>query len=114
MSTYAATCSGASSSSGGQLTIEDVTAGEPEPPAKNAKISQDSPGQIFLASLQQSMSHPSYRTVVTQADIVENIMREENGGVLFPLQEDVIRTLKEGNVQVLMLVTLARHVRENC
>ena len=30
-------------------------------------------------------------------------MREENGGVLFPLQEDVIRTLKEGDVKILML-----------
>ena len=95
---------GASSSSGGQLTIGDATAAESEPPAKTVKISQDSSGQIFLANLSQSMSHHSYPTVVTQANIVENNMKEaSDDGALLPLQQEVIQTLLEGNVKVLML-----------
>jgi hypothetical protein len=92
-----------SSSDSGQLSIEDITP-ESEPKAKTIKLgAHDLPGQIFLANLQQSMQH-SYRTVVNDAEAVEKIMKDASAdGVLSPLQQDVIDTLSEGNVNVFML-----------
>ena len=96
LKTFTTMSNGSSSSDGGQLTIEDITA-QSEPQAKVMKQGeQDTPGQIFLANLQQSMQ--SYRTVVTDAERVERMMKDASAdGRLSPLEQDLIDSLFGGD-----------------